>query len=222
MTAGSDSLQARVSALVVNFQTPDLLETAVRSFKRAYPEVPLTIVDNGSKDESPRLIESLVSVVPNVSAQYLAENVFHGPAMHRGLEESTTPYTYVFDSDTDTRRDGFLEAIVRELDADPRAYGAGVVVNVNRRGFARPTGIPVLSSAHMVLRTEQYRRLPSFVHHGLPALENFRAAHAQGLRLVHWPIDAYVDHLGRGTAARYGYGLGIRAKIDYVMSRLGL
>ena len=221
MTDTPDPVRTRVVAIVVNFQTPDLLDTAVRSFKRFYPDVPLTIIDNGSRDDSPATIARIESEVPSVRSLYLSENVYHGPAMHQGLMESRAAFTYVFDSDTETVRSGFLEAMLELLEADAEAYGAGQVVQVDRRGFARETGIPVLASAHMLLKTDLYRSLPPFIHHGLPALANFRAAYNRGYRLLSWPIGDYVHHLGRGTAARYGYGLGLRAKLDYVLTRLG-
>ena len=213
-----------VSAAVINFQTPDLLRVAVRSFYEAYPDVRLLIVDNGSEDESRDVIEGLCQEAGDVlEALYLPENIYHGPAMHRALQTLTTPYAYLFDSDTKTKRGGFLEAMCGALEEPERRYGAGQVVEANKRGFADAKGgIPVLVSAHMLLRRDVYHRLPPFVHHGLPALRNFRAATEEGYTLVPFPIGEYVEHFGRGTAERYGYGLGLKSKLDYVLSKLGL
>ncbi len=214
-----------VAAAVINFQTPDLLEVAVRTFHAAYPTVPLLIIDNGSQDESAGVIRRLVTELgPPVSMQLLERNVYHGPAMHRAMAELVAPYVYVFDSDTETRRGGFLEAMLAALAADPLHYGAGQRVYVNRRGFRveEGKGVPVLASAHMLLKRALYHRLPPFVHHGLPALHNFEAAAAQGLRLCPFPIEDYVYHRGRGTAERYGYGLGLRGKAEYLLNKLGL
>lgn len=214
---------SRVAAAVVNFQTPDLLETAVRSFRHVYPGVPLLIVDNGSKDGSPDLVRRLVGELgPGTEALLLEENVYHGPAMHRALERLTHPYVYFFDSDTETRRGAFLEPMAALLDAEEAVYGAGQVVHVNRRGFVAHRGIPVLTSWHMMLKREVYHTLPPFVHHGLPALFNFRAAAERGLLVRSFPVDEYVHHLGRGTVTRFGYQLGLRSKVDYLLNRLGL
>lgn len=219
MTASD--LEDAVSVLVVNFQTPELLEVAVRSFKYHYPHVQTTIVDNGSRDASRDCVEALVSELPRVQARYLDVNIFHGPAMDVGLRAATAPYVFVMDSDTETVQAGFLEEMIESVRGDAQGYGAGHVVHVNKRGFTRPSGIPVLSSAYMLLDARKYQTLPPFVHHGLPALQNFRAAYAAGLRLHAYPIQRYVRHLGRGTASRYGYGLGLRGKVDYVLSRMG-
>lgn len=214
-----------VAAAVVNFQTPDLLDAAVRSFRAAYPAVPLLIIDNGSVDGSPGLIRRLADELgPGVSALLLEENIYHGPAMHRALCELETPYVYVFDSDTETQRGGFLEAMLADLAAEDHRYGAGQVVHANKRGFrvAAGEGTPVLASAHMLLKRGLYHQLPPFIHHGLPALHNFEAAAEQGYELRAFPIEDYVFHKGRGTAERYGYGLGLRSRADYLLNKLGL
>jgi len=212
-----------ISAAVVNFQTPDLLDVAVRSFHGAYPEVPLLIIDNGSKDKSRTFISALASELGSgVSTLLLETNSFHGPAMHQAMCSLKTPYAYIFDSDTETLRGGFLEDMWTLLRASERRYGAGHVVRANRRGFRSEAGTPVLASAHMLLRRDIYQTLPPFIHHGLPALRNFEAAAEAGLELCPFPVEEYVRHDGRGTAARFGYGLGLRSRIDYVLNRLGL
>lgn len=214
-------LAHRVSAAVVHYQTPDLLDEAVGSFCACYPHVPVAIVDNGSRDTSRETIEGLCRRHEHVSAILLEENRYHGPAMDLALRRLDSEFVFLLDSDTKTHGGGFLEKMV-ELCAVPDVYGAGKVVRVNRRGFANRSGTPVLVSAHMLIDRALYLELPPFVHHGLPALRNFQAAEKVGYRLVDYPVDEFVEHLGRGTAERYGYGLGWRGRVDYVLNKLGL
>jgi hypothetical protein len=213
-----------VTAVVINYQTPDLVAVAVRSFRHYYPDVPLLIIDNGSQDHSRQIIETLVTADGGpTQTLWLPKNLYHGPAMHQAMELVGTPYVYFFDSDTETRRGGFLEPMIAALEADPQAYGAGRIVEVDRRrGFRKPGGMPVLVTPYMLLRRDFYFRLPPFIHHGLPTIQNFRAAEQAGYRLIPFPIETYVHHLGRGTAARYGYGLGWRSRLAYLLERLGL
>jgi hypothetical protein len=49
-----------------------------------------------------------------------------------------------------------------------------------------------------------------------------QAAAARGLILVPFPVFDYVAHEGRGTAARHGYGLGLRGKWNHLLHRLRL
>ena len=219
----ASDIASQVAAAVINYQTPDLLETAVRSFHRAYPTLPLLIIDNGSQDQSPALITTLQNELGGpIETLFLKENRYHGPAMHLALTHLQAPYVFIFDSDTETHRSGFLEPMLALLSADEANYGAGDVVRANKRGFADPKGVPVLASAFMLIKRSLYHRLPPFIHHGLPVLGNCTAAAAQGYRLLDFPIEDYIEHFGRGTAARFGYGLGLRSRLDYLLNKLGL
>ncbi len=216
------SLPSLVTAATINYQTPDLLEAAVRSFREVYPEIRLLVIDNGSKDASKDVIERLEAGSGGlITAVMLERNIFHGPAMHLAIGRCNTPFVYLFDSDTVTRRSGFLEGMTDVLQDAERDYGAGQVVRADHRGFRTEHGTPVLASAYMLLRRAMYERLSPFVHHGLPALANFQDAAKQGYRVHAFPVEAFVDHLGRGTAARFGYGLGLRSKMDYLLHRIG-
>jgi glycosyltransferase involved in cell wall biosynthesis len=216
------AIDDRISAAVINYQTPDLLDTAVRSFHSHYPDVTVLVIDNGSSDESPAMIEALGAELGNViETRVLNENRYHGPAMDLALRELQTDYVYIFDSDTATLRSGFLEQMMRLADRDG-VYGVGQIVHVNKRGFAVREGIPVLVSAHMLINRNLYLTLPPFIHHGLPALANFKAASDRGLRLESYPVAEYVKHFGRGTAERFGYGLGLRSRLDYLLNKIGL
>jgi hypothetical protein len=216
-------MRADVAAAIVNFQTPDLVEVAARSFHAVYPDVPLLLLDNGSQDGSPALVRRLEeALAPGVEALLLAENVFHGPAMHLAMQRLQTRTVFFLDSDTETLRGGFLEPMIELVESADAHYGAGQVVQVNRRGFVARDGIPVLTSWHMLLKRSLYHRLPPFVHHGLPVLQNFRAAAEAGYQLKPFPVQDYVRHLGRGTVSRFGYRLGLRSKLDFLLNRLGL
>ena len=35
-------------------------------------------------------------------------------------------------------------------------------------------------------------------------------------------MDDYIDHLWRGTASKFGYGLGLKGKFDYLLNKLGI
>lgn len=211
-----------VTTVVVNYQTPDLIDSAVRTFRRRNPHIRVLVIDNGSKDESAQVINRLAEDLgESVTPLFLSENRHHGPAMHLAVQGVDTPFIFYLDSDTETLRGGFLEEMT-VLCEPPNVYGAGKIVHVNRRGFSAKSGIPVLASAFMLIKRDVYRTLPPFIHHGLPALNNFRGAQRKGYELAAYPIEEYVKHFGRGTAERFGYGLGWRSRIDYVLNRLGL
>ncbi len=212
-----------VSTVVVNYQTPVLLKRTVESFLNIYPDVSLWIVENGSQDSSLDVCQSLASAFPGVIRVLKNDsNVFHGPAMDQAIRAVDTPYVFILDSDTETHADGFLEEMLSMMESDKDCYMVGQRVLVSERGFARTKGIPVPVSAHLLLRREMYLSLPPFEHHGLPVLKNCMTARERGWSVCSFPIEKYIDHIGRGTAEKYGYGLGLKSRWDYVLDKLGL
>lgn len=211
-----------VTTVIINFQTPDLLKTAVQSFKKHYPEVPLWILDNGSKDDSPELIKRLEETLPYTNGYFIEKNIYHGPAMDfaiRNLIE--TPCVFLLDSDTEVLKPGFLEQM-EQISSGEKIYGSGEIIRVNDRGFKSDKGIEILSTPYMFIKTGVYKTLPPFIHHGQPTLNNFNEAILQGFGLVQFPVADYIFHHWRGTANRFGYGLGLKGKVDYFLNKLGL
>jgi hypothetical protein len=222
-TTTSSSVAKRVTVAFVHYKTPDLLDRAVRSFKSFYPKVPTVIFDNGSGESSSDLIHQLLrEYEPYLQAHFSEVNLYHGPAMDRLMKLVTTESVFFLDTDTETRRGGFLEAMCEIFDTSDRIYGVGRVSSVNSRGFPAQQSIQVLVSAFMMLRVRDYHLFPPFEHHGMPTMRHFNAAVAQGYELANFPIKQYVHHFARGTAARYGYGLGLKSKVDFVLNKLGL
>lgn len=221
-----------ITTLMVHYNTPDLLRTAVSSFVSIYPEIPLLVVDNGSElgpDTEGRMTldhlenEFGTSVGGSLTIHRLSKNIFHGPAMDLALRSLIdTPYAFILDSDTRTHTRGFLEKMSAKFSADHSTYAVGYLEKVNERGFKDPDGMPILLTPFMLIDRLRYLEHPPFIHHGQPVLANFRSAQDAGLRLQAFPIETYVDHLWRGTASRFGYKLGWKGKLNHLLNRLGL
>lgn len=214
-----------IQCAIIHYQTPDLLETAVRSFKTHYPDCALILLDNGSKDGSAEQVRVLAEEYPSTELICMDENIYHGPAMdHIMRNVAESELVFFLDSDTETRSSGFLEEMAALLSESGSHYGAGEVVQVNKRGFKSTEEgcAPILLTPYMLLRRSMYLDLPPFIHHGQPTLHNFRAANEKGYHLVNYKVSDHVDHLWRGTADRFGYGLGWSSKWDYLMNKLGL
>ena len=213
-----------ISVVIVNYRTPDLLDKAARSFRRFYPEVEMVLVDNGSNDRSAEVIDSIVALNPAKTRKLMLErNYFHGPAMDTAIHTSTKDVLFFLDTDTETYNGGFIEQMLSELNSGDNVYGVGRRDRVNKRGFATERGKEtILISAYMMLKRDKYLRLPPFIHHGMPTLENFSTATTGGLELRNFDIESYIHHQGRGTASKFGYGLGVRGRLDYILNKVGL
>ncbi len=215
-----------VTAVVINFQTPDLTRRAVTSLRLWYPDLPLLLIDNGSTDDSPSQLQTLAgeSTAPTTLLRN-PRNLHHGPAMDQALRHLSTEEVFFLDSDCVIVKGGILERLLEALRSGERIYAAGKRVFMNSRGFDTepgPRSHPYIRPICMVIRRRPYLTLPPFRRHGAPCLDNMRAATATGLHLAHVPVEEYVRHEGRGTAGRYGYRLGWKGKLNHVLNRLGV
>jgi glycosyltransferase involved in cell wall biosynthesis len=219
------SVVAPVTAVIVNFRTSDLLERAVTSFRSFYPATPLLLIDNGSGDDSPSLMSDLRDRWPLTTEVILNEsNRHHGPAMDQALRTVRSPYVLFLDSDCEVVNGGVLEGLLARAEADPQHYAVGKKIFMNPRGFDVPEqedAIPYIRPICMLVHRERYLMLPPFERHGAPCLANMKAATAHGFSLIHFPVEDFVLHKGRGTASIHGYRLGIRGKLNHMLNRLG-
>jgi len=219
-----DIMLEKLSVIIINFQTPNLLKNAVDSFREFYPTIDLLIVDNGSKDNSLAVINNLIEK-HQTSTTLLAfpKNIFHGPAMHAAIQKVSKEYIFLLDSDTETIKGLFLEKMLELAQTNEKTYSVGRLDTVDKRGFlTNGKGIPAVRTAYMMINRKYYHRFHPFEHHGLPTLKNFTDAHQLGFKFLNFPIENYINHLGRGTAAKFGYNLGIKSKIDFILHKLGL
>lgn len=214
-----------ITTVIINFQTPELLNVAVSSFKTSYPDVKVIVIDNGSKDEgkSKAVIEKLESDFSNIESIFFKKNIFHGPAMDLAIREYVdSKFTFFLDSDTETIKSGFLEEMITSLKLSEMTYGIGETVRVNKRGYKSDVGINILQTPYVIIKNDIYKSLRPFVHHGQPCMYNFIDAKNKGYKLLEFAVSKYIDHLWRGTAGKFGYGLGIKGKIGFILNKLGL
>jgi GT2 family glycosyltransferase len=215
-----------VTAVLINFQTPDLTRRAVSSLRRWYPDLPLLLIDNGSADESPSLLRTLAEEAPATTDLLCnPHNLHHGPAMDQAMRRLATDEVLFLDSDCAIVRGGVLERLGLALRADDRNYAAGKRIFMNSRGFdvsPGPRTHPYVRPFCMLIRRRHYLTLPPFERHGAPCLANMIAAASSGLQLVDVAMDDVVRHEGRGTAGRFGYRLGWKGKLNHALNRLGL
>lgn len=213
-----------ITTVIVNYQTPALLKDAVHSFKQFYPLIDLLIFDNGSEDDSAEVISEMQNRYSDtLRTHYERKNIYHGPALDKCLKELVkTKYCFFLDSDTITKKPGFIEKGLKILSSNDKYYALGHMVTANKRGFKDPDGIPIIVTPYLLMKTAPYKNFPPFIHHGQPVLFNFEEAQQNNYRLIHFPMEDYIEHLWRGTASKYGYSLGVKGKLDFLLNKLGL
>ncbi len=210
---------SQVTVVIVNLNTLHLLKGCLRSLHTAYPNIGTIVIDNGSGDDSKQYLGS--SDVPiAIRSIYIDKNIGHGPAMCKAIKQVTTPYFLTLDTDTIIQKPGFIEYMVEWLVSSNNHYAVGWKRQVHklsgvpaswkaRPARAKASHIDYIHPYCGMYKTELYRKLPPFEHHGAPCISNMREAVKRGYGLKAFPgttqyhLGDYVQHLTGGTRRMY-------------------
>ena len=203
-----------ITALTVNYNTPELLESLLKSFRWFYPDIPYVVVDGSSvyyyekiKDFSTRY---------SVSLHHFEYNIHHGPGMAYGMETITTDQILLLDSDIQILKGGFIEDLQSKL--NPESYGIGDVSKINRDGVSiEGTGIKYLHPSCALINRAVALKYPLPTKHGAPMIKPMEGQpqlqHEQWVAddLIHSLFDRahptarhYFVHEWSGTVSRTG------------------
>ena len=177
------------TAVVVNYNTPELLRAAISSIRKFYAQLPIIIVDGSEVCTIKELAQD-----PNILICHPRYNIGHGLGLEMGIKNVTTKNILVFDSDIEMLKP-CIELMEIALKED--VYGVGLVVQVDETGHNVDKGIPYLHP-HFALINKRHHI--AFVHSGAPALKAMRQLNNnKNLRLINMDVSRYVLHKERGT-----------------------
>lgn len=111
------AVASRVTAIVVAWRTRDLVDQCLRSLAECAPGVPAVVVDNGSGDGTADMVRR---DWPGVQVIANEVNLGYTRANNQGMELASTEHLLLLNADS-MMTPGCLEALVRRMDADPRA-----------------------------------------------------------------------------------------------------
>jgi GT2 family glycosyltransferase len=120
-----------VTAVVLNYDGRELLDVILPSLAaQTYPNLTVTLLDNGSGDGSADYVRERW---PSVRIVALPENVGVAAALNRGLESVETELVALLNNDIELEP-AWLEELVAELTAHPEAASAsGKLLRFDRR-----------------------------------------------------------------------------------------
>lgn len=121
MSAASDPVGARTSAIVVHYRTPAETVRAARAVAETAPAAELLVVDNASGDD---VAERLRREVPTARVVREGANRGFGTACNRGARETGRPYLLFLNSDA-FLAPGAVAALEAALDRDAKAAAVG-------------------------------------------------------------------------------------------------
>lgn len=206
-----------ITALTVNYNTPELLESLLISFRKFYPVSPYLVVD-GSDQNNYRRIKHFNKRF-NIDIHHFDYNIHHGPGMAYGMKMITTPQILLLDSDIRIIRGGFVEDFQSKL--LPDSYGIGDVSSINRDGVSiAGMGVQYLHPSCALLNRIVALSYPLPIKHGAPMIMTMEAIKGRNLLqqenwvaedLIHSLNDRlhptarhYIVHEWSGTVSRTG------------------
>jgi len=183
-------MEDKVTAIIVNYNTPELLTDCVNSIRRFYPIMDIIIVDGSETDKTHLSLRDKCTF-----SMGLKFNSGHGPGMNMGIRACETEYVLLVDSDVTIDKPGVIEAM---LEMPPYAYGCGQVVNVNEHGSnVEHESIRYLHPHFALINRRAWEIHPPFINHGAPLLKTMKARP----HIRNFPVADYITHKGRGTRA---------------------
>lgn len=204
-----------IPVITVSYNSPDLIEALLRTFRQFYPNK-VYIID-GSRPDVAAQIAQIAARYDNVVFIPFGYNIHHGPGMtwavhNLGLQDQAL----FLDSDVEVVRGGFIESLQAEL--EPGMWGVGSTQRVNEQGYDRLEDGPVhyLHPACMLVNLPVLRQWPLPIKHGAPNIQAMLALHRSGnahlfkhvewVRHDFWSGEApnYLKHPWQGTVRRTG------------------
>lgn len=112
---------SEVTVIIPNFNGIAYIENCLLALQRqTFQDYEVIVVDNGSEDESPRLVEEKF---PQVRLIRLKQNFGFSRAANEGITASKTPYVLLLNNDTEVT-EGFVEEMLRAIKADANIFSA--------------------------------------------------------------------------------------------------
>lgn len=113
--------KSTITVVIPNYNGIKFIEECLVSLLRQEPDTPayhVLVVDNGSTDGSPELIQERF---PEVEVLTMGSNTGFCHAVNVGIEASESPYVLLLNNDTKVMP-GFVNALYRAIEARPNAF----------------------------------------------------------------------------------------------------
>lgn len=183
-----------VTAIIVSYNTAQLLKECYESIRAFYPTMKCIIVDGSDRnDECYRYAKSIQQI--NDKTISVGRNIGHGNGMKLGIAEVRTDYFLLIDSDVTIDKSGVVEAMLERFLV--YTYGVGQVIKVNDKGMNDENGFNYLHPHFALIGTQEYFAFDPIINHGAPML---KAMISGAHELVdYFEVSKYITHHERGT-----------------------
>lgn len=194
-----------VTVICCQRQTKVAIQLMLESLLRFYPDIPIIISDDDSKDDSAQYLQYKELVTPNLFVWMRGEGKFHGHGMQ--LDEMLkqfvkTKYCLLLDSDIIVERGGFLEWMIPIMEGDDNLYAIGTMhyasyINNGGEPFSPEDAIPYPHPQCSLIRADKYLKMDNpFIVDGAPLILNMKEAFDKKMGVAYYPTDKFISHRG--------------------------
>lgn len=190
-----------LSGVVVNYNTPDLLKTAIDSIRQFY-DFPIIVIDGS---DIPVSLEC-----PNIVTKSLGYNIGHGLGMDMGIKLSKTDRVLTFDTDVEMRKP-CLELMMDKMDDDTYAIGKVYLKNNatfyqnHREIFPYDSVVYIVHPSFQIVSKKEYLKYAPYISDGAPTVLSYHdiMRHQKEKEILKdFPINDYIYHRNAGTRNR--------------------
>lgn len=205
-----------VTVLICQNHTPDLIRLCIESLLTFYPTINIFVVNSTEEDESTTYLRYKEVRHENIKVWAREGDNSHGGSMHDAIvDHITSKYVLTLDSDTITKRGGWIELMVDKIIDNVFAIGTLNLTTRSNDAVGNPINDEdILKYAHpscsiydrdIYLTLSADREIvsdandvmcrPQFCNHGSPCWSMMKAAEIKGYEVLGFPIENYVMHL---------------------------
>lgn len=187
-----------VTGVVVNYRTPELLDTALKSINKFY-DIPIIVIDGSEV--------SYQTDLKNVSVIPLGYNIGHGLGMNMGIKLAKTKYVLTFDTDIEMK-EPCLELMLEKMKEDTYAIGKMYYNDLSKFHKERPehfdleNGVcPIVHPSFQIVQRSEYFKYAPYISDGAPTVLSYHdiMRHKKEEILIDFPVLDYVYHRNSGT-----------------------
>ena len=202
----------KLTGVVVEYATPDLLDKAISSIRKYY-DFKIIIINGG---------KHLDLDYPNLNIVDVGYNIGHGLGMDMGIKMAETDYVLTFDTDIEMKKP-CIELMMSEIKEDTYAIGKLYLVNnfkfynKYKDYFPNCTLAYVIHPSFQIVSRLEYLKYAPYISDGAPTvlsyLDIMRHQKEKEI-LIDFPVLDYVYHRNAGTRDRLRFDEWEYKRID--------
>lgn len=209
-----------ITALTVNYNTPEYLERLLKSFREHY-DIPYYVLDGSDRDKYEKIVDFPKKY--GIKLIHFDYNIHHGPGMAYGIKNIKTQQLLFIDSDMIILNNGWLDMMKDTLGRND--YGTGDIQkeyymikdgnNKDKKGKQayKKLWIDYLHPALALVNKDVVIRYPMPIKGGAPLINAMYGIYLmnQGhiIKRSQWLTDDFWDHKGLYVQHNHNYeGMG--------------